>query len=133
MQNKELMLTKGKGVSDILVGNAAFSSGNDGIMQPVWFPTESEPFWEFAPGEQSSNIELLTDKNGTYLWIAKPANAKTTRTLTFTNIENGLTATFTVETGRRDSNYVAGDALGLSDYAYKTVRMKVFPTPDGYL
>ena len=133
MLNKELMFTKGKDISDILVGVVPWSSGDDGNMWPSWFPTESDPFWEFAPGEQSSNIELLTNKNGTHLWIANPTNAKTTRTLTFTNVENGLTATFIVETGRRDSNSVAGDALGLSDYAYETVRMKVFPPPDGYL
>lgn len=128
MFNKELMLAEGKGVSDIIVGDAPFMPGDKpDELWPTWFPTEADPFWEFAPGERSNNIELLVYDAGTYLWIGNPRNATTTRTLTFTNLENGLTATFTIKAGDIESNTVAGDALGLYGYPFQKVRMRVYP------
>ena len=129
MLNKEIMLTKGKDVSDILIGDAPLLSGDDGYMWPSWFPTESDPFWEFAPGERSSNLLIDTDNEGTSLWIGNPTNATTSRTLTFTNLENGLTATFTIEAGKYSSSYVKGDVFRLIDYPFEKVRMKVYPPP----
>ena len=136
MQNKELMLTKDKGVSDILIGVAPLFTGDGGDLWPIWYPNPdgadaqwSNPFWEFVPGERSSDIEISTGENGTKMILSNPKNATTSRTLTFTNLENGLTATFTIEAGKYSSSYVKGDVFRLIDYPFEKVRMKVYPPP----
>lgn len=136
MLNKELMLTKDKGVSDILIGVAPLTTGDEGDLWPIWYPNPdgadaqwSNPFWEFVPGERSSSIEISTGENGTKMNLSNPKNATTSRTLTLTNLENGLTHTFTIEAGKHSSSYVKGDVFRLIDYAFQTVRMRVNPPP----
>lgn len=134
MLNKDLVLVKDKIVSDILIGYAYLSSDDDANMWPAWSPEGpdgSTPFWEFAPNERASGVLIDGEGGNTHMYFSKTYNM-TAHTLTFTNLENGLTATFTVDADGI-SNIIQGDVFRLYDYAFEKVRMKVYPPPTGYI